>query len=206
MSKTTCIKLTMPCQCNSCRSEALRLCLSSEACSFCNAEINVTKKSDVWYQFVGKAVACEPCFKQHFKICRICGDTKAANEMATSDINFRGESICVCRKCAASQFKTCGSCSKLSYKGDLTRHGELFYCYECFTARFETCHICHKVHPKEEVQNKIWKGQAIACNKCFLWHGPIIRYEHTVNMPMRGKGPLFYGIELEVEVADHVKE
>lgn len=196
----------MPCQCNSCRSEALRLGLSSESCNFCNAEISVTKNKDVWYQFVGKSVACEPCFKKHYKICRICGMTLPSSEMASEDINFRGENICICQKCATSQFKTCGSCSKLSYKGDLTRHGELHYCYECFSARFETCHVCHKIHPKEEVQNKIWQGQAVACNKCFSWHGPIIRYEHTANMEKRGKGPLFYGIELEVEVADHVKE
>lgn len=195
----------MPCQCNSCRSEALRLGLSSETCNFCSVEINITKNKDVWYQFVGKSVACDPCFKKHYKICRICGSTTPVPEMAPGDICFRGENICVCQKCATSQFKTCGKCSKLSYKGDLTRHQDLAYCYDCFTAQFETCQVCHKIYFKEEVQNKIWNGQMTACNKCYAWHGPIIRYEHTANLPKFGKGPLFYGIELEVEVANHEK-
>src|ERR1035437_23168 len=205
MSKN-CVKRTMPCQCPSCRSESLRMGLSSEQCSFCKSAINVATNKDVWYQFIGDKVTCEPCYKKSYKVCRICGRTHLIGEMAETEINFRGEPISVCKKCATSQFKICGSCNKLSYKGDLQKYDEKFYCHDCFTARFENCQVCHKTFPKGEVTNTIWNKAAICCNKCYLWHGPVLRYEHTTYLKKLGKGPLFFGIELEVEIADKVKE
>src|ERR1039458_9677270 len=71
MSKN-CVKRTMPCQCPSCRSESLRMGLSSEQCSFCKSAINVATNTDVWYQFIGDKVTCEPCYKKSYKVCRIC--------------------------------------------------------------------------------------------------------------------------------------
>src|ERR1035437_1969573 len=205
MSKN-CVKKTMPCQCPSCRSESLRMGLSSEKCNFCNAEINVATNKDVWYQFVGNKVTCEPCYKKNYKVCRICGDTQLVESMAADPINFRGEPITVCKKCADTQFKICGCCNKLSYKGDLQKFEDKLYCHDCFVTRFETCQVCHKTYPKEQVKNAIWKKTAICCDKCYLWHGPILRYEHTTYLPMLGKGPLFYGIELECAVANKVKD
>ena len=205
MSKN-CVKRTMPCQCPSCRSEALRMGLSSEQCSFCKAELNVATNKDVWYQFIGDKIACEPCYKKNYKVCRICGRTHLVSEMAAEDINFRGESISVCKKCADTQFKVCGCCNKLSYKGDLQKYEQSWFCHDCFTARFEVCQVCHKTYPKDEVSNAIWNKTAICCNKCFLWHGPILRYEHTNYLKPLGKGPLYYGLELEVALEDKVKD
>jgi len=126
--------------------------------------------------------------------------------MAIQEINFRGEQISVCKKCADTQFKVCGCCNKLSYKGDLQKYEESWFCHDCFAARFEICQVCRKTYPKDEVTNVIWNKSAICCNKCFLWHGPILRYEHTTYLPMLGKGPLYYGIELEVAVSDKDKQ
>ena len=195
----------MPCQCSSCRSEALRMGLSAENCDFCKAEINVAKNKDVWYQFIGDKISCEECYKKNYKVCRICGRTHMVAEMNPEEINFRGENISVCKKCASTQFKICNACNKLSYKGDLTKFEDKYYCHDCFTDRFETCQVCHKIYPKGEVNYKIWNGSHVACKNCYAWHGPIIRYEHTHYLPKLGKGPLYYGLELEVEIADHVK-
>lgn len=196
----------MPCQCSSCRSEALRMGLSAEQCDFCKKEINVAVDKNVWYQFIEEKISCEPCYKKNYKVCRICGKTHLITDMSESGVNFRGENISVCKKCATTQFKLCGDCAKLSYKGDLTKHDDKHYCHECFVARFETCQVCRKIYQKSEVTHKVWRDSHKACDKCYAWFGPIIRYEHTTYLPMRGKGPLYYGIELEVEIEGHVKE
>lgn len=191
----------MPCSCSSCRSEALRLGMSTEKCSFCSTELS----QNSWYQFIGDKISCETCYKTNYKVCRICGKTHLKTDMAPTEINFRGENISVCKKCADSQFKVCPCCEKLHYKGDLTKHGNEFYCHECFIARFDTCPVCHAIWPKGIVVNKIWAGQAVVCNDCFGWWGPILRYEHTDYLEIFGKNPHLYGIELEAEVGDRVR-
>ena len=196
----------MPCQCSSCRSEALRMGLSTENCSFCKTEINVAKNAVVFYQFIEDKISCEECYKKNYKVCRICGRTHILSEMNETDINFRGENISVCKKCATTQFNVCNSCEKLSYKLDLTLFDKNYYCHDCFTAQFEYCQVCNKIYPKGEVKYRVWNGTHVSCKKCYAWHGPIIRYEHTHYLPKLGAGPLYYGMEIEVEIADHVKD
>lgn len=211
----------MPCQCSSCRSESLRMGLSAEKCSFCTTELT----KDQWYQFIGDRISCEPCYKNNYKVCRICGKTHLHVDMAPEDINFRGETISVCKKCASTQFKSCNGCDKLHYKGDLTRQGDEQFCHDCWTARFENCGLCRSVFAKGECNHKVRNphgGTEIsACKKCWNWHGPIVRYEHTNYLEMKGIGNTkemaekdyislvnrtrFYGIELECVVADGVK-
>ena len=191
----------MACQCSSCRSESLRTGLSTEQCSFC--KINITKET--WCQFIGDKISCEKCYRVNYKVCRICGKTHLKDAMAPADINFRGEIISVCNKCLSEQFKVCSSCGKPHYKGDLIRNADQWYCQECFHAQFDTCPSCRKVFNKGQVNHRIYSSGSPCCFDCFGAFGPIIRYEHTTYLHTKGKEPHFMGVELEVEVADHIK-
>lgn len=216
----------MPCQCSSCRSESVRLGLSIEKCSFCDKELN----KDAFYQFIGDRISCEPCYKNNYKVCRICGKTHLCTDMSEGDLNFRGETISVCKRCATSQFKICNGCKKLQYKGDLAKYADEQFCHDCFHQRFETCGICSNVFPKGECNYRVrspHRGtESPACKKCWSWHGPIVRYEHTNYLEFKGVALLakntktdadvktyqtlvnrkiFYGIELECVISDGVK-
>jgi len=191
----------MTCQCSSCRSESLRMGFSTEQCSFC--QISITK--DTWYQFIGDKISCEKCYKINYKICRICGKTHLKDDIAPADINFRGEAIVVCNKCLAEQFKICLSCGKPHYRGDLLRNGDQWYCQECFHARFDTCPVCKKIYVKGKVNHRIYNNSSPCCFDCFGTFGPIIHYEHTTYLQKKGKEPNYLGVELEVEIADHIK-
>lgn len=194
----------------------MRMGLSTEKCSFCQSEITLNS----WYQFIGDKISCETCYKNNYKVCRICGKTHLRTDMQETDINFRGENISVCKKCARDQFKVCNGCNKLNYKGDLIRHGDENFCHECFNVRFDTCSVCRNIFPKGEVVHKIRIGHQLSCKKCYNWHGPIIRYEHTNYLEVKGVPQVqtdeecaaliarchLYGVELEVVVADGVKE
>lgn len=212
----------MPCKCSSCRSESLRLGLSNEDCSFCATTLNNT----LYYSFVGDRLSCETCYKNNYKVCRICGQTHLKADIMPEEINVRGSIISVCKKCVSTQFKICNGCNKLHYIQDLNKYNDnTLYCHDCFTARFDTCGNCHTIFPKTETTYKIWGGKTVACKKCWNWLGPIIRYEHTNYLKFMGipelsgnanaaqilehkerlNKTLFYGLELECVVADGVK-
>lgn len=146
---------------------------------------------------VNNTYFCLRCLNQYFFRCGDCNVWKSR----TIAFNVRtsgGYGKLICPACTDKQYTKCDRCQYYSDKKSFRRHDNHTYCVYCFEDMF-TCVGCHQRLFRENYFD------AGLCHRCYDEERRIIT-PHDTRAPMefRGKGPHFFGIELEVECDEKV--
>ena len=200
----------MPCECPACRRDnILNGTLLTEKCFDCQTILSPT------YKFVilgDKNLVCNVCVSAHYIKCATCSKLhkkEEAKKVRTAD----GVQTIVCARCFAQYYKECCNCHNHFDRHEVQAYGEQIYCKPCYQKCFQSCAHCGGTHPAGKMTHKHRNG-GWQCDGCFAQYGPIQEYSSKpyimVNgrqtIPLHGRPPHYFGIELETEVPNGLKE
>ena len=119
------------------------------------------------------------------KTCEICGIL--SEETTETDLGL------MCPACVQDHFN-CDSCGDLFLHDCLMGHQEYNYCETCFDDLIDFCESCAENCRRTELD------QDGHCSECRAGGNPNIReWDYQPRYKFYGKGPLYFGIELEIE-------
>ena len=165
---------------------------AGKCCSLCG-------KEDVKVTEVDKNFWCNSClFKKYFR-CNDCHSYKL-RKLRRSVRSSGGYAKIVCPQCFDERYVTCQHCGHGTTISKTHKYENITYCRSCYTSMFE-CVVCRKrCFPEQFCPGGI-------CRQCYEDERRAINPDHAARAPMdfQGKGPHYYGIELEVEVDERIE-
>lgn len=183
----------MNCDCPNCKKDSILNGTLKGNCSECKKELDALSE----FYVLDKMLVCDDCKKEHYVECSIC---KKFHKKTTSKLI---ENSKICPSCFKQNYKECNCCHQYLNKHDIIGHDNLCYCRHCFDKEFQICCRCSAIY-KKGIMTKHTVDDKIVCDKCWGIFGPIQQYNSKPKIQFYGKGPHFYGIELEVELENHV--
>ena len=168
-------------------------------CTHCHAEI-----SDEESTIFEREPYCEDCFNDHFFTCESCDD------IYSNDEEHMGDDLPFCESCFDESFSPCARCSETVANND-SYHIEDYgaVCDSCYQDHFSMCDYCERRFPSDDMCDL--RGDWV-CHYCYenRDHNDdgneygIHEYDYRPTFVFSGKGPLFFGLELEIEFkGDH---
>lgn len=137
---------------------------------------------------------CAPCLSSLYFLCNCCKEYK----MATVRKIIRadgGYGKILCPTCFDETYVQCAHCGYGCKKADGRQFSGQTYCNVCYESMF-TCVSCNQRLFKDRL------FEAGLCRQCWEDERRAINPDHLAKAPLTfsGKGPHFFGVELEVEV------
>lgn len=167
-------------------------------CSTCGAEI---PDGDEWTDPDGD-IHCEDCAESVQNNTCTCEDCD--EEIWVYNSCDRAHRT-LCESCA-NDYQTCDSCEWEAHEDhDGWRHVDnRTLCDTCFSDEYTCCEDCHEDIPRDDA-NLDDDGNSY-CDHCWENHHASCRYIHDYNYRpapcLRGKGPLYLGMEIEIECGE----
>lgn len=149
---------------------------------------------------VGTNFLCQPCLSANYFQCYCCrtwepiaSKDRRNGKYAVRDTGGYGK--IVCRSCFEKNYVKCDHCGYGHQKVDIRFYEDKSYCRYCYDDMF-VCVGCRRRMFRDHYYD------AGLCQPCYEEERRIINPNHEAKVPMefRGKGPHFYGVELEVAV------
>lgn len=146
---------------------------------------------------------CAACLENNYCYCNSCNAYAPVDVMYEArDSNGNSEYICEC--CRDYYYEECEDCGELYHRSDLNDTGNNTYryvCDDCYNQNYDTCSDCGEVH---HIDHLHWceRDDCYYCDDCYPEHDGIIQSYHSGHrdgLNFFGTGPLYFGIELEVE-------
>jgi len=171
--------------------EQKELLFMGKSCSHCGKETPKLTEVD-------SKLLCDGCFDSLYFYCSKCGkykDKKVKHIVRDSG----GYGKVVCKDCFNDFYSHCEHCGYGCKKADARMLEGHSYCFHCYDQMF-VCPSCNRRLFKENYYD------AGLCRKCWEDERRAINPDHLAKAPLefQGKGPHFYGIELEVEVDEQL--
>jgi len=167
---------------------------------------NCNKIFDKNGQEIDGSLYCEICFNNLFFRCENCAANSSVDEQYRvcekrlthgEVVNRTDDKIFVCLDCLERDYFSCSSCSKyfLSDNGYFCERSSNRFCVSCFESEYFICDECRLIvhidnHSDNELCTNCSNNKSLSC---------IGDYGHYFPEEKVGKGPIFYGVELEVE-------
>ena len=172
-------------------SEQRELIFMGKVCSHCG------KESAKMTEVQGKLL-CDYCLNSLYFYCSKCKVYKPKNSRRSiRDSGGYGKVVCI--TCFEDFFTPCEHCGYGCKKADGRRWDNHNYCNNCYDNMF-VCSSCNQRLFKENHYD------AGLCRHCWEDERKAINQDHLAKAPLdfQGKGPNFYGIELEVETDERL--
>lgn len=142
---------------------------------------------------------CRTCLVKTYYLCSCCKKWKPLTERYNIwDTGGYGKTIC--KSCFDLSYSQCDHCGYGHKKSEIRIHQDKSFCRHCYESMF-VCIGCHQRLFRE------YYYDAGLCHHCYEEERNIINPNHDAKVPMefKGKGPHFYGIELEVAVDENLE-
>src|ERR1035437_148154 len=168
------------------------LIFMGKICSHCGKE--VLKMTEV----EGKLL-CDTCLNTMYFYCTKCKKFKLSNfKQVIRDSGGYGK--IVCKDCFTDFYSPCEHCGYGCNKADNRMWTGHSYCRFCYDQMF-TCPSCNQKLFRE------YYYEAGLCKNCWEDERRAINPDHLAKVPniFQGKGPHFFGVELEVEVDERLE-
>lgn len=163
-----------------------------KTCSHCGVEATSLTIADT-------KLFCPPCLSALYFLCSCCQDYKSTTvrRIVRSE---GGYGKLLCPTCFDDTNVLCAHCGYGCKKADGRQFDGKTYCNVCYDAMF-TCVSCNQRLFKDRLY------QDNLCRGCYEDERRAINPDHLAKAPLefKGKGPFFYGIELEVEVDERLQ-
>ena len=193
-------KHTMPCDCVNCKKDNILNGTLKADCSICKKSINTLNP----FQVMGdKSLVCDVCIKEYFVCCNTC--RKLHKKENTKKVILSSGESPICERCFAQYFKECASCHGYFDRHDVMMALNFTYCKSCFQKNYQVCSRCSVISPTGTMTH-ITHGTRPICDNCYNIYGEIGDHTNKPKIVFHGKGDLFYGIELEVQLENGNKE
>jgi hypothetical protein len=171
-------------------------------CAECGGEFPAGQLSDMagrWETRRGiERWVCDDC-NESYRTCEHCGGGYPQGEMTE---RYDGAEEYICDHCREAHYTTCDSCGDLVRDRDVTSICGEEFCESCMES-FERCRGCGDYFRNDDEE---WtEGCEGYCRSCYerdRAENLIDEYNDRVDTTPIGKGPVFYGVELEVEASD----
>ena len=161
----------------------------------------ITKHSPS-YREANPYLVCKQCRSDLVAICPTCTNefwsSGAKNVVLKIDRNGRKvKGARVCPECYSAKFQRCRCCSNSYEKETTTEVRNGFACRFCLQNYYVQCVRCDTHEHQDFSRDGL-------CANCYeLRHGQVIHgHAFKPKLDLYGKGPHFYGVELEVECPD----
>lgn len=164
------------------------LSFMSKACSHCGRH---HKSSLIEAE---SKLFCASCINTLFFLCSCCNEYKRKEECKiVRSGTYYGKLFCA--SCFDEKNILCSHCGYGCQKVDIRQFDGSSYCNVCYDSMF-TCVSCNKRLFKNRLMDKS------LCRQCWEEERRAINPDHLAKVPLdfKGKGPYFFGVELEVEV------
>ena len=129
---------------------------------------------------------CENC-QDEFSSCDECG-----NLVHRDDIHYHDNYV-YCESCFDCNFTWCDCCEEITHNDNIISTPNQVICERCYEDNYFCCDCCGEVFQNDDYAED---GHCIACSD---QNKVIHNYEYKPEPNFYGDGPLFFGIELEVE-------
>ena len=172
-------------------SEQKELIFTGKSCSNCGKEMpNMVE--------IGNKLFCNNCLHHLFFCCSKC--LKCKNKLEKHTVRESGGyGKNVCDSCFGDFYVSCDHCGYGSKKSNICFLNGNKYCDVCYNRMF----VCVSCNQRCFIEQQYEIG---ICHKCWEDERKAINPDHLAKAPLefQGKGPYFYGIELEVEVNEQL--
>ncbi len=118
------------------------------------------------------------------KTCEVC--RLSYTETVETDLGT------MCHNCVGLH-QNCDSCGDLFHENTMRSHQEYTYCEICFDNLIGYCNDCEETYRRSELDRD---GYCIECREP---NSNIHEWDYQPRYKFYGKGPLYFGIELEIE-------
>ena len=139
--------------------------------------------------------------KEKIKCC-ICGKelTEETSHVFDGDV--------YCEDCLEAHTCVCDHCSSRVRRYDVVRDEENVVCTWCYDDYYTRCEGCGRIILNEDAEYFDEDDQYPYCHECAeeFENRPIKDYHYKPNVKFYGEGPLYYGIELEIDKGGEVDE
>ena len=190
----------MPCNCSSCRRDNILNGTLTEKCACCQMDIT----AQIPFKIMGdNSLVCETCYKEFYCACNKC--TKFYKKTDMKEVVLNGEKIHICKRCFEQYYRECAECHQWVDRHEcfqLPDDSGKMLCKPCFEKNWQVCSRCQTIGPKGFITRTINNGTRCMCDNCYNTYGPITEYNSKPNLIFCGKGDHYYGVELEVEMAN----
>ena len=197
------------CDCPSCRRDNILNGTLTDKCACCQCELNAQTK----FQVMGdKTLSCEKCITKHYITCVSC--QKLHKKLESKKATFQGKKNSdVCPRCFSQYYKECCDCHGFFDRHEIMNYKDKPFCRSCFDKSYQQCTHCNTIYPMGNMTHTrmatnrvtfVMEPQSV-CDGCWDYHGNIQSYNSKPVMTFHGKEPHFYGIELEMELTNYVR-
>jgi hypothetical protein len=163
-------------------------------CSACGADID-----DGEERYHDGEHYCRDCYHERYSSCADCGEVleRDSGEECFSELLDNG----YCESCYNERISQCAACGEEVRSDDTNDSPEGDLCRDCYGERYRTCSNCDRTVPYDDLEYDEDTEEDL-CARCYTRRGPIRDHSYGPEPVFHGKGPLFLGIELEVEARD----
>jgi hypothetical protein len=171
-----------------------------ELCSDCGKVLKIGSCSTIKHE--GKRY-CKECRDTKFQRCEYCGDWELIQNLVSVHMP-NGDSKKVCNRCINTQFYLCADCGEYYYRStaqEVVGHGDV--CPSCLSSgRYKECNACGHWHEVGSLRRD-QDDDELYCLSCYASRHQCIHSHWSKLKPIfHGVGPLYFGIEQEMDDGD----
>lgn len=146
---------------------------------------------------------CNDCRDENYTKCTHCGDWIENDSVVVVDNGTRNESY-ACPDCASSHYERCIECGDYFSSGGATLQNGQYVCQSCIEDRgYYSCDRCGDWFPEGDME---FGDTSCLCSSCYREFDngenesvDIHRHWSKLRPIFHGEGPLFFGIEQEID-------
>lgn len=142
---------------------------------------------------------CSNCASDQYFICEHCGGLYHDEQRNCANVNILNvEPLLICDQCADSICYRCGECGGLVEDDYLHRdsYGHCV-CDRCYDESYYTCSQCGEIIDEDNVYQR--NGSPFCGDCCPAEDDHINSYNYKPDAIFYGTGPLYMGVELEID-------
>ncbi|MDD6735214.1 MAG: amidoligase family protein [Clostridiales bacterium] len=125
-------------------------------------------------------------------VCSVCGEDLGGNSVHELDGQL------FCDRCFDEQTVECDCCHERILRDDAEGNEDIILCSHCYDYSYTNCENCGCLIRRDDAN---YYDDYPYCDECYtkLEDAPIHSYNYKPEPIFYGSGPLFYGVELEID-------
>jgi hypothetical protein len=143
---------------------------------------------------------CERCADRYLYLCEHCEQWFEHDDVTQIGSDWW------CEQCRDDHFTECESCSEWVDNDNVCCTDSGSYCQECYSESYGCCDECGRECSRDDLYYHE-DDDCFYCSRCYEQHSSNIHeYGFKPRAAYRGRGPLHFGVELEVIAPNHDKQ
>lgn len=133
--------------------------------------------------------------EQKSVICSVCG------AVLTEETQHEFDGKVMCEICLAGSTEVCDRCGDRVWNADAVTDSNVTLCNSCYDFYYTTCEDCGRIISNENTYYEDDESETPYCYDCYqkLEEQAIKSYNYKPEPIFYGSGPLFMGVELEID-------